>query len=62
MVPMWEMFWWVSSRHAGEQKQTANMFDYLTRIQENTIDVIQNPGKWLPWNYKETIDSIARVQ
>jgi transposase len=40
----------------------ANPFDYLTRIQENTIDVIQNPGKWLPWNYRETIDAISREQ
>jgi len=35
---------------------------YLTRIQENAIDVINNPGKWLPWNYKETIDAIAKAQ
>ena len=44
------------------RRAKANPFDYLTRLQENAIDVIKNPGKWLPWNYKETIDSIARVQ
>ena len=44
------------------RRTKANPFDYLTRLQENAIDVIKNPGKWLPWNYKETIDSIARVQ
>jgi hypothetical protein len=44
------------------RRAKANPFDYLTRIQENAINVIKNPGKWLPWNYKETIDSIARVQ
>ena len=40
----------------------ANPFDYLTMIQKNAIDVINNPGKWLPWNYKETIGTIARRQ
>ena len=44
------------------RRAKANPFDYLTRLQENAINVIKNPGKWLPWNYKETIDSIARVQ
>ncbi|MFC2141177.1 IS66 family transposase [Acidobacteriota bacterium] len=44
------------------RRAKANPFDYLTRIQENAIDVINNPGKWLPWNYKETIDAIAKVQ
>jgi transposase len=42
------------------RRAKANPFDYLTRIQENAIDVVNNPGKWLPWNYKKTIDSIAR--
>ncbi len=40
----------------------ANPFEYLTKLQENAIDVINNPGKWLPWNYKETSDAIAKVQ
>jgi hypothetical protein len=44
------------------RRAKANPFDYLTRIQENAIDVIRNPGKWLPWNYKETIDANAKVQ
>jgi len=44
------------------RRAKANPFDYLTRVQENAGNVIKNPGKWLPWNYKETIDSIARVQ
>jgi transposase len=44
------------------RRAKANPFDYLTRIQENAIDVINNPGKWLPWNYKETIDAIAKAQ
>ncbi len=49
------------------RRAKANPFEYLTNIQENAIEVIKNPGKWLPWNYKETyprtpIDAIAKVQ
>ena len=44
------------------RRAKANPFDYLTRLQENVGDVVKTPGKWLPWNYKETIDSIARAQ
>jgi transposase len=43
------------------RRAKANPFDYLTRIQENAIDVINNPGKWLPWNYKETIGTIGTI-
>ena len=39
----------------------ANPFDYLIRIQENAINVIKNPGKWLPWNYKNSIDTMVSV-
>jgi transposase len=44
------------------RRAKANPFEYLTKLQENAIDVITNPGKWLPWNYKETIGTIARMQ
>jgi transposase len=40
------------------RRAKANPFEYLTRIQENAMHVINNPGKWLPWNYTETIDEI----
>jgi len=39
-----------------------NPLEYLTMLQKNTIDVLNNPAKWLPWNYKETIAAIAREQ
>jgi transposase len=39
-----------------------NPFEYLTMLQKNTIAVLNNPGQWLPWNYKETIPAIARMQ
>jgi transposase len=37
------------------RKAKVNPFEYLTMLQKNAIDVLKNPGKWLPWNYKETI-------
>ena len=61
----------VNGAHVGDvfmslietcRRAKANPFDYLTRIQENAIDVVNNPGNWLPWNYKETIGTIARRQ
>lgn len=30
-----------------------NVFEYLNCLQENESNVKINPGKWLPWNYKE---------
>ena len=29
--------------------------DYLAMIQENTIDVLKNPEKWVPWVYKKSL-------
>jgi hypothetical protein len=61
----------VNGAHVGDmfmslietcRRAKANPFDYLTKLQENASDVIKNPGKWLPWNYKETIAAIAKVQ
>ena len=39
-----------------------NPFEYLTMLQKHALDVLNNPGKGLPWNYKETIAAIARMQ
>jgi len=36
----------------------ANPFDYLTELQRHTAELARTPGKWLPWNYRETL---ARV-
>ena len=42
------------------RRAKANPFEYLKRIQENAMEVINKPEKWLPWNYKKnSID--ARV-
>jgi len=40
------------------RRAKANPIEYLTMIQENAINVLKNPGKWLPWNYKETIEEM----
>ncbi len=37
-----------TTRLAGE-----NPLDYLTALMENRSAVFQNPGAWLPWNYRE---------
>lgn len=29
-----------------------NPFDYLVTLQKNCHDVLKNPHRWLPWNYK----------
>ena len=34
-----------------------NPFDYLTQLQKHSSLLFKNPGKWLPWNYKESIQS-----
>jgi hypothetical protein len=32
-----------------------NAFEYLTLLQKNAMSVLEKPGNWLPWNYKETL-------
>lgn len=32
-----------------------NIFDYLNKLQENLNAVQENPERWLPWNYQETL-------
>jgi len=37
-----------------------NPYDYLVAIQKNSTHVVQNPQKWLPWNYKESIKILQK--
>jgi hypothetical protein len=37
----------------------ANPFDYLTTLQRHASAVKTNPGQWLPWNYLQTLTSLA---
>ena len=36
-----------------------NAFDYLQVLQQNWIAVGRNTNQWLPWNYQETLQSMA---
>jgi transposase len=38
----------------------ANPFDYLTQLQKNADHVAENPKQWLPWNYRDTLQAMAR--
>jgi transposase len=37
-----------------------NPFHYLTQLQIHSAEVRQDPHRWLPWNYKETLSSPQR--
>lgn len=39
----------------------ANPFDYLTELQRHPEEVAQNPSEWMPWNYRETLERIGRM-
>ncbi len=32
-----------------------NSFDYLTELQRHALDLAAHPGRWMPWNYRETV-------
>jgi len=36
-----------------------NPYDYLTTLQQYAVAVKANPEQWLPWNYAQTVASIA---
>ena len=36
-----------------------NPFDYLTALQEHSSDLAKHPDKWMPWNYKSQLSSLA---
>ncbi len=37
----------------------ADPFDYLCELQRNMERVAENPGQWLPWNYRQTLAKIT---
>jgi transposase len=37
----------------------ANPFDYLTELDRHADDLAADPGRWLPWNYRQTLDAPA---
>lgn len=32
-----------------------NPFDYLVALQKHAMEVLKNPQRWLPWNYKAAL-------
>jgi len=36
-----------------------NPFDYLTQLQRHADELARNPGRWMPWNYRATLDEAA---
>ena len=36
-----------------------NPFDYLTQLQRHADELSQNPSRWMPWNYRATLDEAA---
>ena len=35
-------------------------FDYLTQLQRHETKVLEDPSKWLPWNYREQVDLLNK--
>ncbi|HEX4169642.1 MAG TPA: transposase [Bryobacteraceae bacterium] len=35
----------------------ANSFHYLTELQKHAPEVAAEPGKWMPWSYRETLSA-----
>ena len=33
----------------------ANSFEYLTELQKHSAGLENQPGKWMPWSYHETL-------
>jgi hypothetical protein len=37
----------------------SNPFDYLTQLQRHAAELAKDPGRWMPWNYRATLDEAA---
>jgi transposase len=35
----------------------ANPFDYLSELQRHAAEVAKDPAKWMPWNYRQALES-----
>ncbi len=36
-------------------------FDYLVALQRHHDKVVENPGEWMPWNYRNSLTRLARA-
>jgi hypothetical protein len=39
-----------------------NPFDYLTEIERHAEEAAAEPRRWLPWNYRETLEGMQHAQ
>jgi hypothetical protein len=37
-------------------------FDYLVELQKHATELAEKPAAWMPWNYRETMEPIAKSQ
>ena len=37
----------------------ANPFDYLNQLQLNATNVAQQPERWMPWNYRDSVTTTS---
>ena len=33
----------------------ANSFEYLTELQRHARELVAEPSRWMPWNYRATL-------
>jgi hypothetical protein len=38
------------------QRCGSDPFDYLVELQKHAAELAENPGAWMPWNYRDTIE------
>lgn len=38
-----------------------NPFDYLTELQRHAAELVHHPARWMPWNYRATLEEAAGV-
>jgi hypothetical protein len=38
----------------------ANPFHYLTELQRHAEKLSDSPSEWMPWNYRQTIERLAK--
>ena len=36
-----------------------NPFDYLTELQRHAAELADDPDRWMPWNYRATLEQAA---
>jgi transposase len=40
----------------------ANSFEYLTELQKHAAEVVAQPGKWMPWSYRDTLEALGSAE